>query len=57
MRLVALKDLSDQLPAGTIFDWRDDHAAVLIALGVVRAADPTVREKRVYRRRDMVAET
>ena len=59
MRLVALKDLSEQLPAGTVFDWRDDHAPMLITAGIARAAEPADEEpkaKRTYRRRDFQAE-
>jgi hypothetical protein len=56
MTLVALVDFSPQILAGTVFDWRDDHAQALIAAGVAKAADPAPVQKRTYRRRDLQAE-
>jgi len=58
MRLIALADLPDHTKAGEAFDANPVLGGILIRSGAAREAEDAQPEqpKRIYRRRDLVAE-
>jgi hypothetical protein len=54
MKLIALKKISRQIPAGLMFDISEKKARILIAMKAAKPADDEPRARRSYRRRDTV---